>query len=306
MIQDWFCDIYSSIEDRNLLLKRIRFYSLLRWLTRRTANIVLPVVFRCSPSMATITIKRRPKIIVSLTTFPARVNKIWMVLECILRQTILPDKIILWLSKVQFKSIDSLPKSLLRMQARGVEIRLIDGDIRSHKKYAYAMQDFPHDIIVTIDDDIFYRSTMIEELMKQHKATPTAVVACYAHDMRYNEQGELLPYKQWENNVINGTHLFFGSGGGTLFPSQSLHKDVLRSDLAMQLCPNADDVWLNAMTRLQQTVIIHIPRKEIVLPVLDRNNITLFHTNKTGGNDLQIQQLTAYCNEYYHINPFEQ
>lgn len=306
MIQDLFCDIYSSIENRNPILRQIRFYSVLRWLTRRTANIVLPIAFRCCPAKATVAAKRSPKLIVSLTTFPARIRKIWLVLECMMRQTVLPDKIILWLSKEQFDSVASLPASLLRMQARGVEIRLVDGDIRSHKKYVYALQQYPDDILVTVDDDIFYRSTMIADLLRQHKACPEAVVTRYAHNMRYDADGALLPYTQWENNATDGTHLFFCSGGGTLFPPHCLHTDVLRTDLAMQLCPCADDVWLNAMARLQQTPVVHLSGKETVLPVLGRNDITLFSTNEIGGNDRQIHQLTAYCRTHYNTNPFEQ
>lgn len=306
MIQDIFCDIYSSITDRYSALKKLRFYSLLRWITRRTANIILPVYFRHHPTGRQFKSTGSQHIIVSLTTFPARVNKVWIVIECLLRQTVCADSIILWLSKEQFRSINQLPKRLIELQARGLEIRLVDEDLRSHKKYLYAIRQYPEDLLITVDDDLIYRSTLIEELITVHHAHPQAVIAHYTHDMRYDEHGSLLPYNEWSNNVTEGAHLFFGSGGGTLFPPYALYKDVMDSDTAMRLCPNADDVWLNAMTRMQHTAIVHAGRKEIYLPVLQSSNkMALFASNENGGNDRQIQQLTDYCTRQYQTNPFD-
>ena len=306
MIQDWFCDTYSSIEDRHPLLKQIRFYSLLRWLTRRTANIVLPIAFRCRPCKKRSEAKSSTKVIVSFTTFPARINKIWLVIESILRQTVLPDHLILWLSKEQFAAINVLPKSLLRMQACGVEIRLVDGDIRSHKKYVYALQQYPNDILITIDDDIFYRSTMIAELLTSHQRYPQSVIAQYTHNIQYDSTRCILPYGQWENNAMQGDHLFFGSGGGTLFPPHVLHEDVTAYNTALRLCPCADDIWLNMMTRLNNTPIIHTNRHTQVLPVLNKYAQPLSAQNIVDGNDVQLQQVIAYCIQHYHTNPFEQ
>ena len=67
-----------------------------------------------------------------------------MVIETILSQSIKPDKVILYLSKVQFPRLeDDLPDSLLHMKASGLDIRFVEGDIRSHKKYYYVMQAYP-------------------------------------------------------------------------------------------------------------------------------------------------------------------
>lgn len=73
------------------------------------------------------------KIIVSLTSFPARINNVWLVVECMLRQTVHADKIILWLSKDQFPSDDCIPFSLKKRISDVFEIRMVSGDIRSHK-----------------------------------------------------------------------------------------------------------------------------------------------------------------------------
>lgn len=307
---DFFCNIYSSIQDKNAFLKQIRFYSVLRVLTRWSANILLPLYYLCTRRNSCYALhttdKKDNQLIVSLTSFPARINKVWIVIECMLRQTVKPDRIILWLSKEQFKDMTSLPDRLVRLQSRGLDIRLMDGDIRSHKKYTHTLQQYPEACLVMIDDDFFYRSTLIEELMEQHTAHPEAVIAHYTHDMHYQADGTLMSYNSWEDNVLDGAHLFFGSGGGTLVPPGTIHADVTDTATAVRLCPNADDVWLNAMVRLQKTPIIHTPHKDILLPVIQWRNISLFSSNETGGNDIQIKQLTDYCLMQYGVNPFAQ
>lgn len=306
---DFFCNIYSSIQDKNAFLKQIRFYSVLRVLTRWSANLMLPIYYLCTRRNSRYALNTSDKtdpVIVSLTSFPARINKVWIVIECILRQTVQPDRIILWLSKEQFKDTTSLPDRLVQLQARGLDIRLMDGDIRSHKKYTHALQQYPEACLIMVDDDFFYRSTLIEELMEQHSAHPKAVIAHYTHNMCYQADGTLMPYNTWEDNVLAGSHLFFGSGGGTLVPSGAMHADVTNTTLATRLCPNADDIWLNAMTRLRKTPIVHTTHKDILLPVLQYRNITLFSTNETGGNDRQIKKVTDYCIKQYGVNPFAQ
>ena len=78
--------------------------------------------------------KNKPRIIISLTSFPKRIDIVWITIESILRQSQKPDEIILWLAEEQFQGIDSLPKSLLELMERGLTIRFCD-DLRSHKKY---------------------------------------------------------------------------------------------------------------------------------------------------------------------------
>ena len=149
-----FDKLYSSIENKNTILQKIKFYSLLRFSIRVIANIIIPIYFTCTKHNKKYRLKNVEtegnRIIVSLTSFPARINNLWLVIETIFRQTVKPDMIILWLSKEQFSNIDSLPKRLLKQRERGLKIELRDGDLRSHKKYYYTVQEYPNDIMITI------------------------------------------------------------------------------------------------------------------------------------------------------------
>jgi hypothetical protein len=68
---------------------------------------------------------REVKYIVSLTSFPARIEMVWITVESLLRQNFKPDAIILWLTNQEFPD-KKIPESLMRMQAKGLEIRYCD------------------------------------------------------------------------------------------------------------------------------------------------------------------------------------
>jgi RimJ/RimL family protein N-acetyltransferase len=87
------------------------------------------------------TTPRREKIIVSLTSYPKRIETTWLAIETLLRQTVKPDKIILWLADTQFESLEKIPRELREQQKRGLTIRFCD-DLKSHKKYFYTMQEY--------------------------------------------------------------------------------------------------------------------------------------------------------------------
>jgi hypothetical protein len=252
--------------------------------------------------------KNEKMIIVSLTSFPARINRVWLVIETIFRQTKKPEKIILWISKEQFPSLNFLPKRLLKQIDRGLDIRIVDNDIRSYKKYYYTLKEYPNDYLITIDDDIFYRSTMIEDLFNYSLLFPSNIIAQYSCQILWDNE-KLTPYITWplmKNKTINSSQLFFGSGGGTLFPPKSMNSDVLKKELFLELTPTADDVWLNAMCRLNKTKITKTSYYSYKLPVLNWNDITLYSTyNGIGQNDIQINAVKYYYKTKYNIDLFQ-
>ena len=61
------------------------------------------------------------KVIVSLTSYPRRINTIYKVLDSIIQQTVLPDKIILYLSESEFRGFTDMP-DLGKYEKYGFEI----------------------------------------------------------------------------------------------------------------------------------------------------------------------------------------
>lgn len=250
----------------------------------------------------------KTNIIVSLTSFPARINEVWQVIECIKRQSYRPEKIILWLSKKQFESINDVPLSLRNIESDLFTIRFVDDDIRSHKKYYYVAKEYPNSLILLIDDDIYYPTDMIERLYISYINNPNSVVCQYGYFMKFDDGGNILPYKEWKFVDKNSSdpHLFFGSGGGTLFNPSHLYKDLLNIDTALKLCPKADDIWLNAMTKLANVSIIML-KPRLILPIKSKGRkVTLAQENIGGGeNDRQLKLLSNYYIEILGKNPFK-
>lgn len=310
---DFLDNLYALIKDKNALLKKLRFYSAERFILRTIANFLLPVYFKLTLKNRSYNLhdsdKKNGRVIVSLTSFPARINRIWLAIECIMRQSFKPDIIILWLSKEQFPDKFSLPKNLLKMEKRGLRIELREGDLRSHKKYYYFLQEFPDDIMVIIDDDIFYPTNMIEKLMKYHGTFPNAVIARYGLKIQIIDN-EIAPYKSWGMHYQQKTpdfDVFFGSGGGTLFPAHSLPKDTLNKDLFMDLCYYADDIWLNTMCRLNNRKIFKTKKSLCsLLPVINKNSESLFSKNIGENlNDKQLRNVRDYFNSNRGFDPYK-
>ena len=80
-------------------------------------------------------------IIVSVTSYPARINEVVLAIRTMYRQTRLPDKVILWLGEENFPNkFADLPKELLQLVSeKNLEIRWCE-DIGPHTKYFYAFR----------------------------------------------------------------------------------------------------------------------------------------------------------------------
>lgn len=205
--------------------------------------------------------KRNEEIIVSLTSFPARFSKLYLVVESILCQTMKPDKIILYLDDDVVVDLEELPESLKQLRKYGVEFEKRGGRIKPHKKYYYAIKEHPDSTIITIDDDIIYPNNLIEELYKVHRRFPDCVVATRSHKILFNEDGTIKKYNDWEwmnDEVEKPSMQLMATGcGGVLYPAHCMNEKLLDMPLFLKLAPNADDLWLKVMQVLNQTPVVN-------------------------------------------------
>ena len=188
------------------------------------------------------------RLIVSLTSFPDRFDTLMPTLQCLLFQTVRPDSVQLWIA---YDDIASLPGNIVGLEALGLEIRPC-ADIRSYKKIIPALSEAPDSLIVTADDDVYYWSTWLEELVEAYRTTGNTVIAHRAHRIRLQSDGTPVSYINWERPVrqrMAGSLIFPTGVHGVLYDPKVLHPDVTREDLFMSLCPSADDVWLYWMHR---------------------------------------------------------
>lgn len=292
---DSIIGIYGLLICNNKIINHL--YGPLRYMLRGLANYCLPKYLKKQTFHKSEKVVEE-KIIVSLTSFPARINNVWMVIECMLRQTIKPYKIILWLSQEQFPRKDILPKSLLERENDVFNIRLVKEDIRSHKKYYYVSKEYPDSLIFLIDDDIFYTTKILERSLEKYNHFPHSVISNYGCQIKYDDNGKHLPYLTW-GEINTNDNIFFGSGGGTLYCPRDLHNDLTNISLALKLTPLADDIWLNAMARLVGTKVISVSKKQI-LPIFNEHSEDLSRINigmsndGLSNNDKQLEALESY------------
>lgn len=301
-VLDLFTRIYGRLHSERLHYKLL---TPLRYIVRSLANRFLPN-YLSKPHR--VTNKVIDGLIVSFTSFPARIDSVWQVVECLSRQTYLPEKIILWLSKEQFPSEkDDMPESLTCRLSKRFEIRFVDGDKGSHKKYYYVSKLFPEKYVFLIDDDIYYPTTLIENTWEAHLANPDAVICNYGYHMQYGVQGDLKPYNKWKRlyEYSCSDSIFFGSGGGTLIKPSSLYSDFEDIGIALQLTPIADDIWLNAMVNLAGLEKVLLNNRQI-LPICIKDDSKLASQNRENSkNDRQLKNIINYYTKKIGVNPFK-
>ncbi len=244
-----------------------------------------------------------PKMIVSFTSFPARIHVVYKTLSSIYEQTMLPDKVILWLAKPQFPNLGAdLPESLLAYKKLGLEIRWVDEDIRPHKKYYYVMQEFPDALIVTIDDDLTYDPYMLETLFVSYLHFPYAVSSVRSHLM-LEEDGKIVSYAKWikEFSGVVATpsmQLFSTSGAGTLYPPRCMDLEVFNMERIQQLSLNADDLWLKIMQLRKGTPTVLVRENEKLRVVEGTQEVALQNTNVyQDANDTQLKKILDMYDE---------
>jgi hypothetical protein len=252
------------------------------------------------------TVKRNKEVIVSFTSFPGRIQDLWIVVECLIRQTYKADKIILWLSQSEFEG-KALPQLLLDQQKRGLDIRFVLDDFKSHKKYLYALSEFKNAFVVTVDDDLYYDNRLIENLIVLKNKYPEMLPTNRAHLIQFNQNDEIELYSKWLHNfdLEKPSCLLVPTGGfGTLYDSRQLNYTFDNHKLIMELAPHADDLWLKVQTLLKETLIITnskynkdpISVKSSQLERLASINVL------NGGNDIQLKRIL----EYFKLNNLEQ
>ena len=135
-------------------------------------------------------------IIVSLTSYGDRVVKtLPFTLYSLLTQTLLPGRIVCWLDQQNWNN-DNLPHILKKLQRAGVDFCYTD-DLRSYKKLIPALKQYPNNVIITVDDDMYYNSHTIEWLVDAYlKSDKQTVIGTFGR-MESSVNGTYVPYNQW-------------------------------------------------------------------------------------------------------------
>jgi hypothetical protein len=195
--------------------------------------------------------------VVSLTSFPARIGSLWIVVECLLRQTRKPRDIFIYLDEGEFGNQPELPRCLTRRLRRGVSVIWVTGGYRSYNKlvHSYGLMNLP---VVTVDDDKYLPRDFLAQIMSFHDSHPRHIVGGRGWKLpgKHIEEGRFGEGWQRATRGEQGRHLFLPGVDGVLYPPGSLDSRVGDMDAATRLCPTNDDIWFWAAARAAQASLI--------------------------------------------------
>ncbi|MCL2629382.1 MAG: glycosyltransferase [Alphaproteobacteria bacterium] len=263
--------------------------------------------------------KKPPKLIVSITSFPAAIPIAAQAIRSIFKQSIRPDKIVLYLTSEQFPG-KKLPVEIkaLQKESKIFEVRFCDENIKSYTKLIPALKDFPNDMIITIDDDVIYPRSMISQLTRRHKKYPNAIVGLRVKRVRFGEDGRLLPHRQWKNyktfrflwlhsrprlnNQLMGV-------SGVLYPPRVFPPQVFDSNTFMKIAPTVDDIWFWLMAVKKGTKTTFVPwgsgsmhlNNARVKGMGKPKSITLTFQNFHCGKDVNLESAERIFKKYPDI-----
>ena len=238
-------------------------------------------------------------IIVSFTSYPARIKNVWMTAATLLAQSYQDMYVVLWLSKDQFpEGMRGLPKKLQRLRKKGLDIRFVDDDLRPHKKYFYAMQEFPNNNIVTVDDDILYHPDLVFCLLDCHKKHQNCVVCNRGVVIKHGA------YRTWPLNTFfcdERTDVMPTGIGGVFYPAHIFDETpIFDSETIRRTCLNGDDLWLNLMTRLAKRKVVQTDFSMGLITILSSQHSALCKENiEEDRNDRQIANLSIWTKQQF-------
>ena len=249
---------------------------------------------------------RPQRLIVSLTSYPPKIKDTVYAVYSLLRQSLKPDEVVLWLAEEQFPNREKdLPRRLLALRRNGLSIRWCR-DLKSYKKLVPALREYPDALIATADDDIFYDRDWLKILYEQERKTPQYLNCHRAHQITFDGD-KINTYGAWNWNVSSGEASFLNfctSGAGVLWSRNKLDPRVTDEAAFFELCPYADDIWFWSMAvlagkrikvaenNISRLLMINPRKKRFKFPSLGSKNI---------GENMNDAQLAAVCRAFPEV-----
>ena len=188
----------------------------------------------------------RPRIVVSLTTVPHRIALIEHTLRSVLDQTVTADVVYLhlpWRSRRFPNSTYEIPRTVLdlpivvnRCEDYGPATKLIPTlDLERH----------PDTLIITVDDDMVFKRTLIERLLERHFASPGYAYANAGQVIDVNDEFGPVVVRSaatWTeaDYPVDILEAFLGA----LYVRSFFDVEELRA--SPEACWSTDDIWISA------------------------------------------------------------
>ena len=246
--------------------------------------------------------KQNPELIISLTSYPAKVGTISQVIETLLKQTRKADKVILWLDAAKFPNKEAdLPYELLALTDYGLSISYTDKATKPFAAFIPAFEEYPNSIIITVNDDILYPQNLVNELYTAHKHNPKLIHCGRAYRILF-KNGLFMPHCEWteyKNNHSKPSYLnFFTNDGGVLYPPKALHKNITKKEMFRRLALHTNDflLWAMAVKQGIKINLVHEANFEFNHTCGIQSENT-FNNVEQSNSDIQFETVLKYYPE---------
>lgn len=192
------------------------------------------------------------KVIVSMATIPSRMSRLEENMPSILNQSYHFDTLIINilddLSDDEYKFYEKIKK----LDAR-ITLNKCNKKWRSCNKLLPTLKSHPDDVIITIDDDIYYPVDCFKLLIEQYEKTPDCIIAHEINPLLLNNEKNYIDF-------INGYDIMlmqkeFGKylSGCTLYPPHVFDDTDIFDYDKMMYCTNAthDELWFWVQSTLK-------------------------------------------------------
>jgi hypothetical protein len=240
-----------------------------------------------------------------MTSFKERLKyESYLAISSILNNKQLPTKICIIINSYDKDNIPQLFK-----EHPLIEIIYTDVDLKGHNKYYHTALKYPDSVIITIDDDVIYPATFVEDCIKAYKDSPTTVNAVRVHKIKYKENS-ILPYKQWEwesKETEASYDLFFTGVGGVVYPPNFFKKKDLNIEEIHKYI-KTDDIFLNYLCRKYRIMVKRIPVQNSyedinILPFKpDLYRINILYNNDLCLSKISFNEVLNDCKSKRHSN----
>ena len=162
-------------------------------------------------------------------------------------QTMKPDIFYLWLAEEEFPNKEKdLPDDLLMIcSAFNVQIKWTKDNEYCFKRW-YVFPEHNDDMVISIDDDMFYDPRMIATVLEEYKRNPIPCVLHYSGCGGLIEITEGIKYTITQNRVKSSVRNYFiGQCAFTphSFPLETLEPKIV--ELRKKICPKCDESFLH-------------------------------------------------------------
>jgi len=200
------------------------------------------------------------KIVMTCTTWRLRINFAGQNFARFLsEQTMKPDIVYCWLAEEEFPNkAKDLPSEFLDfVKTFNVNLRWTEKNEYCHKRW-YVYPDHYEDFVVSIDDDIVYPKTLIEEGYNMwHDNGRMPVILQYMNMFR--EFGYNNDIRRVYLPIISFDSIKLQFYGQTIFPPKTFPLEAWTPEMhkiRMKICPKCDESWFQPFLIANKTFLL--------------------------------------------------